>query len=68
MIPDTDWIEWAGGECPVAGDTLVEWMLRGERDGQYIYNSVRAPAQDLDWDHLDLSGIDIVAYRVVVKP
>ncbi len=56
--PDSDgWIEWSGGECPVAGDTLVEVVLRyGE--------SVTDRASAFTWWHIGLA-YDIVRYRVV---
>lgn len=55
---DNEWIEWAGGECPVAaGMTLslrfrngIEWL-----DDCDDY---------LDWSHTD-NPMDIIAYRVV---
>ncbi|MCR4300823.1 MAG: DUF3310 domain-containing protein [Sulfuricaulis sp.] len=56
----SEWIEWAGGECPVAPETVVEYR---QRDG--YTNESRAGW--LQW--LRGGGIEpaytIVAYRIV---
>lgn len=54
------WIEWLGGECPVAASTVVEVRLRcGEENS-------RSGACAYDWRHLpDDASQDIVAYRVI---
>jgi len=53
------WIEWNGGECPVAEGVMV-WIRF--RDGD------ECPVGDddywLDWQHGGHDG-DIIAYRVV---
>ena len=52
------WIEWNGGECPVAVGTRV--MIKF-RDG----GSVRLPSpESLMWTH-EGNSADIIAYRVV---
>lgn len=60
--PENDWIEWAGGECPVGVDTLVEINCR---DGHSSVN----PASHADtlWRHSLTCHPewDIIAYRVV---
>lgn len=59
--PDPDgWIPWAGGECPVKGETRVELKLRGY-DAGYSTHPVRA--RECEWRH----SPDIIAYRIV-KP
>ncbi len=54
------WIEWTGGECPVAAETTVEIKLRsGHTD--------RDEASHITWFKHDWGArrSDIVAYRVV---
>ena len=65
--PDTDgWIEWHGGECPVAKGTLVDVK---HRDGNVHLNQsalLDAPLPNgcaEDWDNDGVSG-DIIAYRL----
>ena len=53
----SDWIEWAGGACPVPGDTLVKVRIR---DGD---EPLPDRAAVFSWSHVD--DRDIVAYRVV---
>ena len=53
------WIEWAGGECPVDSDAIVEVKLRNTN--RHEFNSDRAG--DFDWSH-DGFGCDIIAYRL----
>lgn len=58
-MQDTEWIEWAGGECPVEGRRRVEARLR---DGA----TEEMDANSFDWEHLqDDAENDIVAYRVL---
>ena len=54
----SEWIEWNGGECPVAGDTLVEVRFQ---DGTH---SKARKAAIWSWKH-DFVNSDIVAYRIV---
>lgn len=56
------WIEWAGGECPVHPDTVVEIEFRGGSRG-----SVATPAVGWYWKH-DGDSSDIVRYRIVRPP
>ena len=55
--PESDWIEWGGGECPVELDVIVEYKLRSDcrhtRVARYLF-----------WCH-DGGGNDIIAYRIV---
>ena len=60
------WIPWAGGECPVDGDTQVYVRYRGGFDEIHAYR-----AKSFWWRHpwdtdnpQDVS-CDIVAYKVV---
>lgn len=55
-----DWIEWIGGECPVADDVLVEAKLRSGHSGA-------RHSQTWNWRHY-ASIADIVAYRVIDQP
>lgn len=58
--PETDWIEWDTGKCPVDQSSIVEIILRaGGR-------SFTGPASLYNWRFNNDSG-DIIAYRVV-KP
>ena len=59
----SDWIEWHGGEQPVADDVVVEIRLRnGSFEEGY-------PAQFLRWHNAEAeskdSVFDIIAYRIV---
>ena len=56
-IPENDWIEWSGGECPIEAGARV-WVKR--RSGRIV----RARVADRHWQHRH-SRFDIVAYRVV---
>lgn len=53
------WIQWAGGECPVDSDAIVEVKFR--RHNQRQYNNDRAG--DFDWACTGRSS-DIIAYRL----
>lgn len=55
-----DWIEWSGGECPVAPDAKVGVRFR---DGWTSYAG-RAGFWSTWWQHVGHS-FDITAYRVV---
>lgn len=68
----TDWIEWNGGECPVADGTIVDVR---HRDGDEFFGELawgrRRPLEGktnwagaVYWHHDEVDG-DIVAYRVV---
>lgn len=61
-IPTADeygWIQWAGGECPVDGDAIVE--VRYRKTNPYQFNNDRAG--DFTWSHHGIDG-DIIAYRL----
>ena len=53
------WIEWAGGECPVDSDAIVEVKYR--KPSPLHFNNDRAG--DFTWSH-DGFGGDIIAYRL----
>lgn len=53
------WIEWAGGDCPVDSDAIVEVKCRHPSSHQF--NNDRAG--DFYWPH-DGLGYDIIAYRL----
>lgn len=55
-----EWIEWAGGDCPVNGDAEVEFRLRGAKPTVSVKK-----AENLRWNHIN-SPTDIVAYRLHV--
>lgn len=50
------WIEWRGGECPVADFLKVEYQLRGGAKGS-------ESAKILEWQH-EGGRHDIIAYRL----
>lgn len=50
------WIEWGGGECPVADFLKVEYQLRGGAKGSEY-------AKILEWQH-EGGRHDIIAYRL----
>lgn len=54
----SEWIDWQGGECPVAGDARVDVRMRRGA----LYANERADFWDwARWGH----DYDIVSYRVV---
>lgn len=53
------WIQWAGGECPVDSDAIVEVKYR--KPNQYQFNNDRAG--DFAWSHDGFDG-DIITYRL----
>ena len=53
------WIQWAGGECPVDSDAIVEVKYR--KPNPYQFNNDRAG--DYIWLHTGSDG-DIIAYRL----
>lgn len=53
------WIQWAGGDCPVDSDAIVEVKYR--KPNPYQYNNDRAG--DFNWSHDGFDG-DIIAYRL----
>ena len=68
----TDWIEWNGGECPVADGTLVDVRHRDGDEflGQLAWGVARPEEGNTVWAgaafwHRDGVDGDIVAYRLV---
>lgn len=59
VVGHNSWINWAGGECPVDSDAIVE--VRYRRPSPYQFNNDRAG--DFTWSH-DGFGGDIIAYRL----
>ena len=59
VVGHDGWIKWAGGECPVDSDAIVEVKFRNQN--RYKFNSDRAG--DYDWSHDGVNG-DIIAYRL----
>lgn len=58
---ENEWIEWAGGECPVDNEAMIEIRYN---DGDVFTDR----ADRLDWLHSDPNSdpnSDIVAYRVL---
>ena len=73
MENEQEWIEWAGGICPVPVDTMVDYRLRRFQDER----TFRAEAGLCRWDHgrtpesaadTSLRRNDIIAYRVISDP
>lgn len=61
-LPECDgWIQWAGGDCPVDSDAIVEVKFRTSSAYQNQFNSDRAG--DFYWSHHGFDG-DIIAYRL----
>ena len=59
VVGHDGWIQWAGGECPVDSDAIVE--VKFQWHNQHQYNNDRAG--DFDWAHTG-SNCDIIAYRL----
>lgn len=59
VVGHNGWIQWAGGECPVDSDAIVEVKYR--KPSPYQFNNDRAG--DFTWSH-DGFGGDIIAYRL----
>ncbi len=59
VVGHDGWIQWAGGECPVDGDAIVEVKYR--KPNPYQFNNDRAG--DFAWAHDGFDG-DIIAYRM----
>lgn len=59
VVCHNGWIQWAGGECPVDSDAIVEVKCRWHNQRQY--NNDRAG--DFYWAHTG-SNADIIAYRL----
>lgn len=62
---ESDWIEWTGGECPVAGGSIVEVRYAREVDSaKGCRIDWPVAARELAW-YYDGEDDDIIAYRVV---
>lgn len=59
VVGHDGWIQWAGGDCPVDSDAIVEVKFRNP--SSYQFNNDRAG--DFYWPH-DGFGGDIIAYRL----
>lgn len=59
VVGHDGWIKWAGGECPVDSDAIVEVKFRNPSRNKF--NNDRAG--DFNWSH-DGFGGDIIAYRL----
>ena len=57
---DDGWVEWAGGECPVRADAIVDVKWSGGNQSDF------GKAYYWSWEHYDYED-NIIAYRVV-KP
>ena len=61
---ESEWIEWAGGECPVDELVRVECIFRAPPLPQECEPTMPCEAGTLAWWH-DRQNDDIVAYRVL---
>lgn len=59
VVAHNGWIHWAGGECPIDSDAIVEVKYR--KPSPYQFNN--DGAGDFTWSH-DGFGGDIIAYRL----
>lgn len=57
--PEQEWIDWAGGKCPVPLETRVEtWQRNG-------FISAPRPAATVGWSwHVFRPSQDVCAYRI----
>lgn len=68
MTEEAEWIDWAGGKCPVDSETHVDVRYRGgsESFGRQAWEHDDPMPQYSCWRHHMLSDAsDIIAYRVV---
>ena len=65
MSDKSDWIDWGGGECPVARRAEVEVFCRG-MDKYFLALKPKSDgkASHFYWKHDDC-GSDIIKYRVI---
>lgn len=59
VVGHDGWIKWAGGDCPVDSDAIVEVKYRNPNN--YQFNNGRAG--DFYWSHVGFR-CDIIAYRL----
>ena len=57
VVGHDGWIQWAGGDCPVDSEAIVEVKYRWHNQHQYS----NGRAGDFDWAHTG-SSCDIIAY------
>ena len=69
------WVEWGGGDCPLADDTLVEVRTLDPDEGDYVTEFAegaytagfwKRPADW--WKHEHQDGTNIIAYRIITPP
>lgn len=60
-----EWIEWTGGECPVAPETIVTPRYRPQGDEHVLGYGEGSPglAGRFRWSHEGWPG-DIIEYRI----
>ena len=68
VVGDDGWIEWGGGECPVAKGTFVDIRVRDGREELNLAANMITSGRNPDascafWQHDGVRG-DIVAYRL----
>lgn len=67
---ENEWIEWNGGECPVAGDTVVQVRFRGRPNENRVSSTTSGRADFWKigtdwWRHASpRRDNDIIAYRI----
>jgi hypothetical protein len=64
----SQWTEWKGGECPVAGNVRVEVKYLASGEPGFLASDYREqglPASEYYWASHNMSPGTIVAYRVV---
>jgi len=60
------WIEWNGGECPLAPETRVQWQIACETREEASKAQVVRQAQHLWWGRgEDWVPGQLIAYRIV---
>ena len=64
MSDKSDWIDWGGGECPVAPDVMVMCWMACDRSESDIEGWCPIAAGKMRWSHIG-SGGDIIKYRVI---
>lgn len=70
MTQDSEWIEWNGGECPVALDTIVQVRIRDGGEFRPSIAVIWGDGKDANlsnwaWTPDEASADDIIAYRIV---
>lgn len=61
---DDGWIEWAGGECPVPANQMVDIKFGPGHTGKQYGDRMRQDPLNWEWHH-GKAPLDIIAYRVV---